>query len=243
MDVVVLGMINALKKGGGAGYVESTKKILLPEQTFEPTEIQEGAGLYVFEIDPPLSPVNGDKFTVNWNGTQYVCETISTVQDGYLIFGFGNQGLMGGDGDTGEPFIYSEMEGDTGMFVTLGTEPVTVSVIVERETVHAIDPKFLPSGTFDVYFDMMGLMGGSNPYMYKTNETGDTTQRVTAEELHKALTDNKTVRVIMVQPNAPEGTIAVFAPASVTAMPSMGAIGIVLDAGSMAMIYTAEYTE
>lgn len=124
------------KKGG---YTETSTKVLLNGE-FEAQEFEDGAYAVWTGI---LDIRDGDKISVTWNGKQYTCTAFDL--DG--MCGFGNLSLVGGD-DTGEPFLYAPYAEDgvttAAGFITLDMGNISISVTCVNETVHPIDPKYLP---------------------------------------------------------------------------------------------------
>jgi plastocyanin len=144
MDIMTLAMAKAetekLKKSGGVGYAETAQTVLL-DGVFEIPEVE--GGLSGFECEY-LELKAGDTVTVKWNGVQYTC----VVFDIEGSIGFGNLAVMGADINTGEPFMFGNAVDEDGtsygMFLTYEHGSVTVTVSITTETIHPIDPKYLP---------------------------------------------------------------------------------------------------
>ena len=104
------------------------------------------------EIVIQSCPVSvGDTVIVNWNGTEYSCVGIDGSAFGMDGAIFGNIGVLTGGTDTGEPFIVVLGEDDGGTCFALvvavdGSTEATLSIHHNAETVHKLDPKFLPDG-------------------------------------------------------------------------------------------------
>ena len=101
-----------------------------------------GGGLYVAQLTNAFKIVDGQTYTVNWDGTEYECVGIVSQPQ----FELGNLSILGEGADTGEPFLYSGGD-NQGIFATLDTAAShTISV---KTTVEAITPmaeEFIPSG-------------------------------------------------------------------------------------------------
>jgi hypothetical protein len=120
---------------------------VLPATT---VEIVDGGSM----ITTPLTVAIGSTYTVNWNGTDYVCVAadISAVMPGSAVLG--NLGALGFGDDTGEPFavivIPPETAAQTGTYGAInvfdGSTEVTISVIGEIVTYHKLDPNCMPDG-------------------------------------------------------------------------------------------------
>ena len=98
-----------------------------------------------------LDIVDGGTYTVNWNGTEYVCVAKDVEQFGVVSTLLGNYAHNMGTGDTGEPFMIAVYDEETaaqyGGYATCiyafdGSASVTLSVM--GEVVKKLDPKYLP---------------------------------------------------------------------------------------------------
>lgn len=95
--------------GSGSDYVE-----ILPETTAEQAEDDDIFGV---NISPaPFALVEGESYTVVYNGVEYTC--IAWANDAQNLIGLGNTILLD-DVDTGHPFVaITDLEGDS--FFALG---------------------------------------------------------------------------------------------------------------------------
>lgn len=98
-----------------------------------------------------LDIVAGGTYTVNWNGTEYVCVAKDVEQFGVVSTLLGNYAYNMGTGDTGEPFMIAVNDEETaeqyGGYATCiyafdGSASVTLSVM--GEVVKKLDKKYLP---------------------------------------------------------------------------------------------------
>ena len=101
----------------------------------------------VYSAYPNEAPeiVEGQTYTVNWDGTEYecVCAVFTST-----ILSLGNKSIYGSGNDTGEPFLYIRNQA-VGAFATLETTAShTISVKRIDETVIPIDEKYLPESVF-----------------------------------------------------------------------------------------------
>ena len=141
--------------GGGGGSVPKPLTFdYMPEgyptksvQTITLMEEQELAftssdGLYMAQLTNAFKIVDGQTYTVNWDGTEYIC--VPSLADMGLFIG--NPSIMGESSDTGEPFIYVyNTKQHTGLFATLDTAAShTISVKTTAETVTPIAEEYLP---------------------------------------------------------------------------------------------------
>ena len=145
--------------GGGGGGGGSVPKPLtfdyMPEgyptksvQTTTLMEEQELAftlsnGSYMAQLTNAFEIVEGQTYTVNWDGTEYEC--VGVVFN--AIPALGNLSMMGASADTGEPFAYGyDTQQHGGMFATLDTSAShTISVKTTVKTVTPMAEEFLPA--------------------------------------------------------------------------------------------------
>ena len=74
-----------------------------------------------------------------WDGTEYECVCVDDGKTYYL----GNQSIMGGGDNTGEPFYYDDSE---NAFATLDTSAShTISVKTAKEVITPMAEEFLPN--------------------------------------------------------------------------------------------------
>ena len=84
--------------------------------------------------------VEGQTYTVNWDGTAYVCVCVLSHSRPVL----GNLSVVGAGDDTGEPFFFDATD---GMFITLNTSEIhTISVKTAEEVITPMAVEFLPAG-------------------------------------------------------------------------------------------------
>ena len=116
--------------------VETTT--LMAEQELEFTL---GNGAYVAQAPNALEIVDGQTYTVNWDGTEYEC--VCSAFNSALVLG--NLSIMGSGDDTGEPFLYNSQ---FTAFATLDTATShTISVKRIEETFTPMADEFLPANT------------------------------------------------------------------------------------------------
>ena len=100
-------------------------------------------GLYLAQITNAFEIVEGQTYTVNWDGTEYEC--VGSVLNSLPLIG--NLSMMGMGDDTGEPFVYGyEARRAVGMFATLDTSAShTISVKTTEEVITPMAEEFLPN--------------------------------------------------------------------------------------------------
>ena len=125
------------------GYpTKSVQTTTLMEEQEVAFELMEEMGAYMAQLTNAFEIVEGQTYTVNWDGTEYECV-------GFFInpnSGIGNLSIVGEGSDTGEPFIYMyNAKRHTGTLATLDTAAShTISVKTTAEIVTPIDEKYLP---------------------------------------------------------------------------------------------------
>lgn len=127
---------------GGVGYTEGSKTEILPEQT---VPVNEELGGYVLEF----APVAGKVYTVTVDGVEYKCEAKLSISQGSELVVLGNA-IMYGEPGNGEPwyiaYVFDYQLCAFGWTNGSDTDP-TIAIYEGEETVHTIDPKYLPEMT------------------------------------------------------------------------------------------------
>ena len=104
----------------------------------------DGDGIYVATLADGFEIVEGQAYTVSWDGTEYEC--VGFVFNSLLLIG--NLSIQGGGADTGEPFAYANVPGMGGMFNTLDTSAShTIGVKRTEEVITPMAEEFLPANT------------------------------------------------------------------------------------------------
>ena len=106
----------------------------------------DGGGIYGVSLTNALEIVEGQTYTVNWDGTEYECVGFAMGED---ICAFGNLSVLEMGDNTGEPFIYVYNPNESiGQFITLDTSAShTISVKTTEEVITPMAEEFLPAGT------------------------------------------------------------------------------------------------
>ena len=127
------------------GYpTKSVQTTTLMEEQALAFALEDGT---VYSAYPNGAPeiVEGQTYTVNWDGTEYECVCAVFMS---TILSLGNKSIYGKGDDTGEPFLYIRNQA-SGAFATLETTAShTISVKRIDETVIPIDEKYLPESVF-----------------------------------------------------------------------------------------------
>ena len=155
-DGLTVDPVTRTVSGGGGGSVPKPLTFdYMPEgyptksvQTTMLMEEQQVAftlsdGLYMAPITNAFEIVEGQTYTVRWDGTEYEC--VGAVFDSKSSV-LGNLSIAGESSDTGEPFIYVyNTKQHTGFFATLDTAAShTISVKITEETVTPMAEEYLP---------------------------------------------------------------------------------------------------
>ena len=151
MSVIDAIIAKKLCGGGGGSVPEPLTYDYMPEgypkksmQTTTLMEEQEVAfeldsGTYFGKPANAFDIVEGQTYTVVWDGTEYECVCVEFN----LLLWIGNLSILGQGADTGEPFIYDT---EFHAFTTNDTSAShTISVKTTAETVTPMAAEFLPS--------------------------------------------------------------------------------------------------
>lgn len=100
-------------------------------------------GFYMAQLTNAFEIVDGQTYTVVWDGTEYECVGIAMKPESAI----GNTSIVGEGSDTGEPFVYAyNTKQHTGNFATHDSSAShTISVKTTEETVTPMAEEFLPS--------------------------------------------------------------------------------------------------
>ena len=106
--------------------------------------LSETDGVYMAPATNAFEIVDGQTYTVNWDGTEYICVP-SLADMGPFI---GNLSIAGESNDTGEPFIYVyDTKHHIALFATLDTAAShTISVKTTAKTVTPMIFDYMPEG-------------------------------------------------------------------------------------------------
>lgn len=142
----------------------------------------------------------GAKYIVTINGVRH--EAV-LVEDGGSYY-LGNRSIATPtDPDTGENYLVRLTDLDTATssnrmtFATAVTEDTPVTIVQEVETIHRIDPKYLPGATIDL--DSLGITNTILPLIANNGSTVITEPVV---GLWEKITDDTPVRLKMTMPYA-----------------------------------------
>ena len=126
------------------GYPKKSVGTTTPMEEQELAFAPVGMGLYLGRLTEAFELVEGQTYTVNWDGTEYEC--VCSAFNSILVFG--NLSVQGVGDDTGEPFVYVSV----GEFTTLDTSAShTISVKTVGEVITPMASDFLPQATQNGY--------------------------------------------------------------------------------------------
>lgn len=199
LDVTTLALAKSYtNQHGGSGGGSSVPKPLtfdyMPEgyptksvQTVTLLEEQEVAfrssnGRYTAQITNAFEIVDGQTYTVNWDGTEYECVGFVIESQPAL----GNLSIVDKGSDTGEPFVYGyDTKQHTGMFIANDTSAShTISVKTIEEVVTPMAEEFLRK-------DVIVNIVGTNTILGHTYLLFDKTD----DEIANALSNGSTVKL------------------------------------------------
>ena len=125
------------------GYPKKSVQTVTLMEEQELAFAEEG-GTYVATLADGFEIVEGQAYTVSWDGTEYEC--VGFVFNSRPVIG--NLAAAGGSPDTGEPFLYANIQGVSDMFNTLDTSPShTIGVKRTKEVITPMAEEFLPANT------------------------------------------------------------------------------------------------
>lgn len=106
--------------------------------------------VYSAQLTNAFQIIEGQTYTVNWDGTEYECVGVAIDED---KCGLGNLYLLKVGDDTGEPFSYTYNKTYAiGGFMTLDTSAShTISVKITEGTVTPMSSDFLPQANQTTY--------------------------------------------------------------------------------------------
>ena len=125
------------------GYpTKSLQTTTLMEEQEVAFTLSEEERVYIARLTNAFEIVEGQTYTVNWDGAEYEC--VGVVFN--AIPALGNLSMMGAGDDTGEPFVYGyDIEQAHGMFATHDTSAShTISVKTAVKTVTPMAEEYLP---------------------------------------------------------------------------------------------------
>ena len=128
-----------------AGYPSKSVQTTTLMEEQELAFVDAGDGHYAASTTNPAEIVEGETYTVNWDGTEYEC--MGTVFSSVPILG--NPSIMNGSDDGGEPFLYTYYTNvPEGFFYTLDTSAShTISVKTTEKVITPLAEEFLPANT------------------------------------------------------------------------------------------------
>ena len=135
------------------GYpTKAMETITLMEEQETGFRPEGSAGQYKVHLTEAFEVIEGQTYTVNWDGTEYA--RVGFAFNSMPMIGNLSILSMSESDDTGEPFLYNFSE---SAFVTLDTSAShTISVKTTEETVTPMAEEFLPAGAKTTVFYIFG---------------------------------------------------------------------------------------
>lgn len=124
-----------------------------------------GNGVYRYNLDGDFGITHG-VYTVNWNGTDYVCETFTDMN----LVCLGNPGITDIGENTGEPFVIHVVT-TSGMMIdsTDGPDIPTISIRQEVTEVKKISGKYVEGmGYVEAYGDPVSLYNATHKFAFNS---------------------------------------------------------------------------
>lgn len=181
---------------------------VLADDTFTFEGINET--LCKLESTCSFSLVSGDKYYVDFKGETYECVCNSLPSNDSVVY-VGNIALVGGDDDTGEPFVISVLDGMMQAFALIPTVStydaaatydyrIKIYQSGEQEIVHKIDKKYLP----DSFKDSFNLLKEEvdNNYTYLNSRINTTNSNIVQSDWNETNAGSKAY--IKNKPTIPE---------------------------------------
>lgn len=151
MDMITLAMAKAYSDNQRLAYVEEKETEFFPKTTFEGFQLVDSFDVAVYSVQTSYGiPVEaGKQYTVVFDGVRYKCVAkakgteLSVLGDPSY-----DPDSSGGITGNGEPFCIWTYPGENYAFIdtTIPGSSHTVEIYAAAETVHTIDPKYLPKG-------------------------------------------------------------------------------------------------
>lgn len=116
-------------------YTNTIIQTMIEEQTV--TTVEKN-GFYYTQLSSLFKPEIGKTYTVNFDGTEYLC----TLSDFNGIPYLANISIVNGENDTGEPFLILQL--DRAVLLTHSAETHTVSVVGPHTFIKQIDMSYIP---------------------------------------------------------------------------------------------------
>lgn len=158
MDAVTLALAKNYTDSQRIAYTETAKTVVFPETVLTFGNV-EGMNTGIVQLSDALPVSGGDTLSVVYDGTKYETAVIAFPGDGLgeggYLAEFGNLSIAGMGNDTGEPFMamYTHQPVNAQFVLTVIATTAdtshTVTIYKETETIHPIDPKYLPEGVGD----------------------------------------------------------------------------------------------
>ena len=196
LDVTTLALAKSYtnQHGGGGGGGSVPKPLTYdympegyPTKSVQTTTLMEeqqvafklNKDVYAAQITNAFEIVEGQTYTVNWDGTEYEC--VGVISNSMYLLG--NLSIAGMGDDTGEPFVYGyNRKQAIGMFLTHDTSAShTISVKTTGEIFTPMAEEFLPAGV------------GTTALITYDLDTNTYSADLTNDELYKRLLDGKQI--------------------------------------------------
>ena len=171
------------------GYPKKTMETVTLMEEQELAFVLENAAQYMAYLNGGVEIVEGQTYTVNWDGAEYECVCVTY----FSFLAIGNPSIASSSAyDTGEPFIYMyDSTHARGAFSTLDTSAShTISVKQIEEIVTPMAEEFLPEN-LATKSDVAVVRNTANAARNTANAAGNTANAAqTTAENAKAIAEN-----------------------------------------------------
>ena len=152
------------------GYPKKTMgTVTLMEEQELAFALAGDSGQYVAQLTKAFEFVEGQTYTVNWDGTEYTC--VGFVSNSMPMIGNLSILSMSESDNTGEPFLCYN-NGNKGGIGTLDTAAShTISIKTTAETVTPMAEEFLPSEVNELIMNS-ATQGSAKKFKITVNDSG-----------------------------------------------------------------------
>ena len=132
--------INKVLRDGGAGYTKVKTEVIFPKTTAQFLDADMGINNYYYDIGT-ITLESGVEYWVTWDDAVYAC--VAYVSSNKVVLG--DENILWGESG-GVPFFVTTLGSSTSSIFTLENKEHTFCITQKTETIHPINPKYLPEG-------------------------------------------------------------------------------------------------
>ena len=170
-------------------YDASIVTYIVPEST---VAFSEDNGKMAAVWPESFDAVEGQTYTISWDGTDYECEPTKLYGATFI----GNLAVSGGGADTGEPFLFM-YQNQWGVISNDSASEHIISIKIVTPQIVQIDTKYLPTATNDaVGVSKLAVQNIDTNKTYSTEEVGKILQKISDENVIYKLRDRMIVSYV-----------------------------------------------